>query len=250
MKKVIIGALSVVLATSCCSTTEEIKKLETHTWKLVEMNDNENAAFKDGDSFTITFSAKDSAVAGVGACNRFFGKFELPSCEKIDIKMGGSTMMACPNMDLEQPFFQILEDADGFKFDDKFTELKLLKNGKVSAEFKIFDSSTIDTHNAANSLDYHGEYKGTFPCADCPGINIELKLNADNTFEMSYDYIDRDSEYKEKGSYKIDGNMLILNDGKNDSYYKVEENRVVKLDADKQPITGDLASMFILNKVK
>ena len=136
------------------------------------MNDAENPAFKEGDSFTITFSSKDSTIAGVGACNRFFGKFEVESCEKIDIKMGGSTMMACPNMEFEQPFFQVLEDADAYKFDDKFTELKLLKDGKVSAEFKIFDTSKADRHNAANSLDNHGEYKGTLLCADSPGFQI------------------------------------------------------------------------------
>ena len=29
-----------------------------------------------------------------------------------------------------------------------------------------------DMHNAENALDYQGTYKGVFPAADCPGIEI------------------------------------------------------------------------------
>ncbi|WP_228146574.1 copper resistance protein NlpE N-terminal domain-containing protein [Acinetobacter sp. ANC 3903] len=35
-------------------------------------------------------------------------------------------------------------------------------------------SDTVET-----SLDWPGEYKGFFPCADCQGIETELKLKAD-----------------------------------------------------------------------
>ncbi|MGL5980750.1 MAG: copper resistance protein NlpE N-terminal domain-containing protein [Phocaeicola sp.] len=251
MKKVILGVFTAVIATSCCSTKGGVEKLEAHTWKLVEMNDAENDAFKAGDGFTITFSTKDSTVAGVGACNRFMGKFEVVDSKGIDIKMGRSTRMACPNLELEQPFFQMLDEADSFEFDDNFTELKLLKNGKECAEFKIFETAPMeDVHNAANSLDYQGVYQGTFPAADCPGININLEIKEENSYEVEYTYMDRDANFEEQGTYSIEGNMLTLNNGKEESYYKVEENRLVKLDANKEPITGETASMYILNKVQ
>ena len=38
------------------------------------------------------------------------------------------------------------------------------------------DSTSIevtDIHNAENSLDYEGTYKGVFPAADCPGIETK-----------------------------------------------------------------------------
>jgi uncharacterized lipoprotein NlpE involved in copper resistance len=41
-----------------------------------------------------------------------------------------------------------------------------------------------DMHNAENALDYQGTYKGVFPAADCPGIEIELTLHNDNTYTM------------------------------------------------------------------
>ena len=49
------------------------------------------------------------------------------------------------------------------------------------------DSTSIevtDIHNAENSLDYEGTYKGVFPAADCPGIETTLTLNPDKTFSL------------------------------------------------------------------
>ena len=57
---------------------------------------------------------------------------------------------------------------------------------------KSTDNTTIaantevtDMHNAENALDYDGTYTGTFPAADCPGINITLTLNKDKTFTQN-----------------------------------------------------------------
>ena len=99
------------------------------------------------------------------------------------------------------------------------------------------DSTSIevtDIHNAENSLDYEGTYKGVFPAADCPGIETTLTLNPDKTFSLHSVYIDRDSSFDEKG-----GEL---------SYYKVEENHLRKLTMDKQEITGELADHYVLNK--
>ena len=83
-----------------------------------------------------------------------------------------------------------------------------------------------DMHNAENALDYQGTYKGVFPAADCPGIEIELTLHNDNTYTMNSSYMDRSEE----------------------PYYKVEENRLRRLNAKKQPITGELADQYVLTK--
>jgi uncharacterized lipoprotein NlpE involved in copper resistance len=106
-----------------------------------------------------------------------------------------------------------------------------------------------DIHNAENALDYEGTYKGTFPAADCPGIETTLTLNNDRTFTLDSKYIDRNQTYNESGKYTLKGNLLTLvsNDGE-EEYYKVEENRLRKLDRDKKEITGDLAGYYILKK--
>ena len=108
-----------------------------------------------------------------------------------------------------------------------------------------------DMHNAETSLDYLGVYKGTLPAADCPGIETTLTLAPDGSYALHLKYIDRDSEFDEKGTYKVKGNLLTLTpmDGQPE-YYKVEENQVRKLDADKQPVTGALAENYVLKKTE
>ena len=43
-------------------------------------------------------------------------------------------------------------------------------------------TETTDMHNAENSLDYDGTYTGTFPAADCPGINMTLTIKKRQDF--------------------------------------------------------------------
>lgn len=108
---------------------------------------------------------------------------------------------------------------------------------------------SIDIHHAENSLDYVGTYKGIFPAADCPGIETTLVINANKTFTQHFSYLERNASFEEKGTYTLKGNLLTLKEENGTmSYYKVEENRVRKLDGNKEIITGDLADFFILNK--
>ena len=107
-----------------------------------------------------------------------------------------------------------------------------------------------DMHNAETSLDYQGTYKGTLPAADCPGIEVTLCLKADGKYEQHLKYIDRDPAFDETGDYTVTENLLTLKhaDGEQPEYYKVEENRLRRLDAEKQPITGALADHYVLQK--
>ena len=107
-----------------------------------------------------------------------------------------------------------------------------------------------DMHNAETSLDYLGVYKGTLPAADCPGIETTLTLAPDGSYALHLKYIDRDSEFDEKGAFTVKENLLTLtpSEGGQPQYYKVEENRLRRLDAEKQPVTGALADNYTLQK--
>ena len=112
-------------------------------------------------------------------------------------------------------------------------------------------TETTDMHNAENSLDYDGTYTGTFPAADCPGINMTLTIKKDKTFELISEYIDRqDATFKEYGTYSVEGNIMTLINGEDKQYYKVGENTLTALNQDKQAITGELADHYILHKKK
>ena len=122
----------------------------------------------------------------------------------------------------------------------------------AAAETQATTAAAPDMHTAETSLDYLGTYEGTLPAADCPGIQTTLTLDPDGTYKVHLKYIDRDSEFDEKGAFTVKGNLLTLipSDGGQPEYYKVEENRVRRLDAEKQPVTGPLAENYILQKTK
>ncbi len=113
--------------------------------------------------------------------------------------------------------------------------------------------STMDTsHNSANSLDWNGNYKGTLPCADCPGILNELTLNNDNTYILRIKYLGRDSIAQEESgsfSWNSEGNTITLENSKNrPAKYFVGENKITQLDLNGNRITGALAENYVLTK--
>ena len=119
----------------------------------------------------------------------------------------------------------------------------------VSEKVKA-DAVKVDMHDAESSLDYQGTYTGVFPAADCPGIDMRLTLKKDGTYSLHMKYLDRDSEFDEKGAFTVKENLLTLtpSEGGQPKYYKVEENRLRRLDAEKQPVTGALADNYTLQK--
>ena len=123
---------------------------------------------------------------------------------------------------------------------------------KAAAETQTTTAAAPDMHTAETSLDYLGTYEGTLPAADCPGIQKTLTLNTDGTYELHMKYIDRDAEFDEKGVFSVKENLLTLTqlDDGSEEYYKVEENRLRMLDAEKQPVTGALAENYVLQKIK
>lgn len=65
---------------------------------------------------------------------------------------------------------------------------------------------------AETSLDWAGKYEGTFPCADCEAIKIELELHPDKTYELKEEYVSdtKSTETKTKGSFSFDPKMTSI----------------------------------------
>lgn len=112
------------------------------------------------------------------------------------------------------------------------------------------ETATSDMHTAEISLDYCGTYCGTLPGADCPGIETTLTLLPEGQYTLHLKYLERDAEFDETGRFAVDGNLLTLSpsDGETPGYYRIEENRLRHLDADRKPISGKLADHYVLKK--
>lgn len=131
-----------------------------------------------------------------------------------------------------------------------FTIISACKTDKKS-------SQTLENapDNSLNSLDWPGVYRGVLPCADCEGIETEIKINADLTYVIFSTYLGKNEEaFKETGSFKWDeaGAKITLENAEPNSalnQYLVGENMIFKLDADGNRIEGDLKEKYQLKKV-
>ncbi len=96
-----------------------------------------------------------------------------------------------------------------------------------------------------------GAYQGVLPCADCDGVQFELTLNADKTYELKQTYLGKKETLADtfKGNYSLQDNIIKL-DGLKDmsNLFKLEINQLRYLDAEGNEVTGELADKYILKK--
>ena len=114
------------------------------------------------------------------------------------------------------------------------------------------NASVNEIHNAKNSLDYVGTYKGILPCVDCNGTEIVLIINENSTFCIKTKYEGKgDKIFMQKGNFVWDknGSTIILTDVKNaPNRYFVGENTLTQLNSSGKIIIGSLADEYILSK--
>jgi len=87
-------------------------------------------------------------------------------------------------------------------------------------------------------------FVGTLPCADCPGIRYQLNLLADHTFISRMTYEDRNSSFREDGTWQLanDGKILVLQTQKQarQQFALLNEQTLRQLDANGKQIESKL----------
>jgi len=133
-----------------------------------------------------------------------------------------------------------------------FTSCK--KETEKETDTTAVDSTIVqvDEHNAMNSLDYQGTYRGNLPCADCESIETTISLTEDSYIKETV-YKGKSREvFKETGKYTWNdaGNTITLSDSEAPNQYFVGENVLFHLDAEGKRIEGDLASNYKLSRIE
>lgn len=105
--------------------------------------------------------------------------------------------------------------------------------------------------SAAEAPAYCGTYRGTVPAADCPGIELTLTLSPDGRYVQTWNYIEREGIFTDRGPYMVEGDVLTLQpeDDGVALYYKLDGERLLKLDADRKPLDGEQAPYYELRKI-
>ena len=102
--------------------------LEGPKWQLVSFGLTRMAVPQDA---YLTFTA--GRYNGKGGCNQISGSY-IKEAFSIRFKEGMSTMMACPNMDLERAFQQRLVRVDSYVIEGDMLDLQA--QGKSLLRFK------------------------------------------------------------------------------------------------------------------
>ena len=137
MKKFFAAAMLLGAMTACCGGRND-KPLAGTNWKLVSMEGIPAAIIdSEEDAFTLLFNGEEMMVSGRTNCNRFFGNYEAIDGTLAFGDNMGMTRMACPNMEYEQPFVDMLDQVDGFSINGDM--VTLTGDGQVLATFKAVE---------------------------------------------------------------------------------------------------------------
>lgn len=107
-------------------------------WKLTELN-GKAVEYKEGEKEVFLQLLSDEKIAyGFSGCNTFRGGYEIKDGLRIKFGPLASTLMACPNMKIEQEFLKTLETVDNYNFDGKNL---VLNRGRVAplARFVVLE---------------------------------------------------------------------------------------------------------------
>ena len=109
-------------------------------------------------------------------------------------------------------------------------------------------------YNSQNNIDWEGTYSGILPCVDCMGIQTEIILRDDFTYQQVEIYLNKtDKKIKETGtfSWQDDGKIIVTsNEEGNITLYEVEENQLRLLDKKGNRVEGDAANYYLLQKAQ
>ena len=100
--------------------------LENRRWVLRELNSKAVTSKDNTKEMFILFNTQDNTYGGSGNCNSMNGMYTVQD-EMISIHAMASTRMACPNMEIESEYFNMLTKATRY-------ELKKNREGGVDKE--------------------------------------------------------------------------------------------------------------------
>lgn len=110
--------ISGALAEKYVLTKRQTVSLTDTKWKLIElMGKPVKYSNPESKEIFIQLLSEDNKAFGFSGCNTFRGSYELKDGNRITFSKMASTLMACPDMELEREFMKVIETADNYNFD-------------------------------------------------------------------------------------------------------------------------------------
>lgn len=112
----------------------------------------------------------------------------------------------------------------------------------------------------AKAAPFIGLYSGVTPCASCEGIELNLSINADTTYDLKTTYIGSadkssisDMAFMESGVYKTEDDIvtLITPSSGNKTYFKLlDDGNLLRVSEDGSEPLEPMRDLYILKKVQ
>lgn len=97
-------------------------RLEDRHWTLIELRGQAVEPGEDRREAFLFLRAEDGRAHGNASCNSFNGAYAIKTGQRIGFDRNfAMTMMACPNMQLEQGFIEVLQTVDNYSLGDDGT---------------------------------------------------------------------------------------------------------------------------------
>ncbi len=228
------------------------QNLSEYKWLLIELNGRPISTIAENNLQPyIQFIGESYQVNGYAGCNQFTGSYTLKSGNAIEFSKMASTLKACSDMDLENMFFEVIEDAVEWRI----YQGELLLGKSTNAPLMRFKPEmSTDVHSSMNSLDWEGVYRGVLPCTDCKGIFTVIYLRRDQTFTVETKYLGKtDETFRKEGqfSWNEDGSIVVfhVDADKSPSQYFVGENYLQQVDMEGNLIKDELKDQYKLKKI-
>lgn len=111
----------------------------TNIWKITKVGDIENpTGFKSKEALTFEFDASKKTYVGNMGCNSVRGAIKENDGEKLLLGPGAATMMACPDMSVENAISKALINTRGYKLENN--QLYLINEaGETLITFQAVD---------------------------------------------------------------------------------------------------------------
>lgn len=112
--------------------------------------------------------------------------------------------------------------------------------------------SKDNADNLQQPQEFSGTYHGLTPCADCPGIEMQVSFSPDSIFYETSEYLERATKFSDTGRWKKSDSLLTVDFSGRDPHQRffkiINDSAIQMLDGSGVAITGPLAEHYILKK--
>lgn len=107
-----------------CKVSDNIQSKE---WRMVSYEENNENISLSQEIPTLLFS-NDTSFSGRAGCNSIMGWYKTDGDSGISMKVVGSTMAFCPDMNFEDRYVKSLNAVDSYELQDS---VLILKGGAI-----------------------------------------------------------------------------------------------------------------------